>query len=519
MKKLKKILKNPRVLILLITIIFSYIAINYQFSDQGLIINSVEFNSSAYNAGIRNPSQDIGLTNREKIIEVNNQQIKEISKFYDLVSTVDLNSTLRLKTDKSTYVIIKNTDDLGLIVAKAPKSNIRKGLDLQGGTRVLLQPVDKVSDQDLKDIISTMSQRLNVYGLTDLTIKSASDLEGNKFITIEIAGVSKEDIKDLIAKQGKFEAKIGDDLIFTGKDVTFVCRSGGGTCTNLVEPICPPSGSGYSCRFEFEIHLSEAAAEKHRQVTNKLMIIQSDSGQKVLEKQIDFYLDGTLVDSLQIDSSLKGIKASRITISGPGNGDTVKEAINSAIRNKDNLQTFLITGSLPTKLDIVKLDSLSPTLGEEFINNALFLGLISILAVALIIYIRYKSFKISIPILITLVSEIFIILGFTALFKSNLDLAAIAGIIAAVGTGVDDQIVITDEVLIGGQFSVKQSVKKAFFIIFVSYLTTVAAMLPLLKAGAGLLTGFALVTIAGVTIGVLITRPAFGAIIKVLLEE
>ena len=53
----------------------------------------------------------------------------------------------------------------------------------------------------------------------------------------------------------------------------------------------------------------------------------------------------------------------------------------------------------------------------------------------------------------------------------------------------------------------------------IAYATTVAAMLPLLKAGAGLVTGFALTTIAGITIGVLITRPAFAAIVEVLLEE
>ena len=44
-------------------------------------------------------------------------------------------------------------------------------------------------------------------------------------------------------------------------------------------------------------------------------------------------------------------------------------------------------------------------------------------------------------------NEIIILLGFAALVGWNLDLAAIAGIIIAAGTGVDDQIVITDETL------------------------------------------------------------------------
>ena len=48
--------------------------------------------------------------------------------------------------------------------------------------------------------------------------------------------------------------------------------------------------------------------------------------------------------------------------------------------------------------------------------------------------------------------------------------------------------------------------------------TTVAAMIPLWNAGAGLIRGFALTTIVGVTIGVFITRPAFAAMIEKLLK-
>ena len=116
--------------------------------------------------------------------------------------------------------------------------------------------------------------------------------------------------------------------------------------------------------------------------------------------------------------------------------------------------------------------------------------------------------------IITLFSEIFIIIGLAALFKQSIDSAAIAGIIAAIGTGLDDQIVIADEIVKGQQDTIRQSIKKAFFIIFVAFAATVAAMLPLLWAGAGLLKGFALATIAGVVIGVFITRPAYAAVLE-----
>ncbi len=513
--KVTKILKEPRVIILLAFLLISFIAIGHRFDTEGVTITSIELNSTAYNSGMRSPTAEVSPTEREVITLINNQKINDLSDFNKITNEAIMGSEIRISTNKGVYALEKDSENLGITTSNVPSTNLRKGLDLQGGTRVLLRPVDQITEQQLKDVISTMEQRLNVYGLTDLTIKAASDLEGNKFIVIEIAGVTKEEVKELIAKQGKFEAKIGNETIFEGNDVTFVCRTGG-NCVNLVQPVCPPGDAGYSCRFEFEVHLSQEAAEKHQQITKNLKVTP---GTRSLEKNIDFYLDGQQVDSLGIDQNLKGIKATRITISGGGSGETVKSAIKNTIENKNKLQTFLITGSLPTKLEIEKIDTLSPTAGESFIKNAVLLGIIALIIVSLIIYIRYRSLKTSLPIIVIMLSETYLILGFAAVFKQNLDLAAIAGIIASVGTGVNDQIVIIDEIRRGVKGSLKQNVKKAFFVIMASYVTAVAAMIPLLRAGAGLLTGFAVVNIIGITVGILITRPAFAAILRVLMEE
>ena len=70
-----------------------------------------------------------------------------------------------------------------------------------------------------------------------------------------------------------------------------------------------------------------------------------------------------------------------------------------------------------------------------------------------------------------------------------------------------------------GQLNWKQRIKNAFFIIFAAYSTVVVAMLPLFSAGAGLVRGFAITTIIGVSIGVFITRPAFSSLMEKLSEE
>ena len=515
---LKKYLKF-RVLFLLFFIIVSVIAINPKFSIEGVAIKAVEKNSSASDAGISFDSS-ITLTSREIIKSINGRDVKSLDDYSNILKSINESNIVRIQTSKQEYVMIKK-GDLGLTVEKVSDSNIRRGLDLQGGTRVVLQPEEKLTDKEMQDVISVMGNRLNVYGLSDLKIKQSNDFSGNSFIIVEIAGASKEEVKELIASQGKFEAKIGNETVFIGgkKDITYVCR-GDGKCAGIRQ--CDQANSGFQCVFDFQIKLSPEAAKKHADVTSKLDANLSSKG-NYLSKPLDLYLDGKLVDSLQISESLKGQAATDISISGPGAGVTKNDAIKDATKNMNKLQTVLITGSLPTKLNIVKLDTVSPVLGEQFTKNAISIILFAILAVAIVIFIRYRDLKVALPIILISGSEVLIILGIAALWKYNIDLAAIAGILAAVGTGVDDQIVIADEILSGKKrkeiLSFKEQIKRAFFVIFVAYATGVASMIPLFWAGAGLFTGFALTTILGISIGVFITRPAFAAIVESLEED
>ncbi len=517
-----KLFKKTRIWILIFFLVVSYFIINPQFSQEGVSIKGVEPNSIAQLAGINPPSSETSPTNYERILEVNGEYIASLNDYVDVTSQIMLDESIIIKTDKQVYSMTKTVDKIGLIVQEVSSNNIRKGLDLQGGTRVLLKPETDITDNQRDDLIQVMGYRLNTYGLSDVEIRKSDDFLGNKYILVEIAGATKQEVSELIASQGNFEAKIGEETVFRGEkeDITFVCRNDG-TCAGVSQCNTDPSGAEF-CRFEFVIHLSPDAAQRHADITSQLEIITSESGGQILEKQIDFYLDDTLVDSLNVAGDLKGILASQIQISGPGFGETRQDAILDAQQQMNKLQTILLTGSFPFKLEIVKLDTISPSLGGAFINNAIRVGLLAILAVALVVFIRYRNLKIAIPMIIASLSEVFIILGFAAIAKYNLDMAAIAGIIAAVGTGVDDQIVIIDEVLTKTYTfaaSWKQRLKKAMFIIMAAYFTTFAAMLPLFRAGAGLIRGFALITIIGISIGVFVTRPAFAAMIENLTKK
>jgi len=183
------------------------------------------------------------------------------------------------------------------------------------------------------------------------------------------------------------------------------------------------------------------------------------------------------------------------------------------------MEVILRSGALPIKLEIVGSWNISPTLGEEFTKNSIIAGLLAFLGVSLIVFLRYRKPQLVIPILITGTSEIIIILGVASLINWDIDLPAIAGIIAAVGTGMDNQIVILDEFLLEKEKSIKYRIKQAFFIVMGSYFTLIAAMIPLFIVGFGMLQGFAVTTIIGATAGVFITRPAYARIVEYMRPE
>ncbi len=574
MGRIKQVLTNFKVIVLIIFLLLGLFAINAKPWNQGVVIKAVKAESAAALAGMTSPKPNLPPMAKERIISINNEIIKDINDYYAIINELEQDQTVTIKTNKATYsletqpeikitqlnetetifyketievnqtingtkqlvnkTITKSKEEpkvleetigvkpIGLSVDNAPTSNLRKGLDLQGGTRVLLKPAEEVTADTAELLVDSLKERLNVYGLGDVLVTQVSDRPGfigggNRFILVEIAGATEEEVRDLLGKQGKFEAKIANQTVFKGgQDITYVCRTA--QCSGL-DPnrACGTSEEGYGCGFQFSITLSPEAAKRQAEVTENERVIEG-----YLENKLVLYLDDQEVDQLSISADLRGRAITDIAISGSGAGTTYESAVDETLKNMKRLQTILITGSLPVKLEIERIDTISPTLGKEFLRNALYVGLLSIIAVVIVLGIRYRKASIAIPIMITCLSEIFLTLALAALIGWNIDLAAIAGIILAVGTGVNDQIVITDEAIKKESelaYNWKDRVKRAFFIIFSAYLTVVVAMIPLLFAGAGLLKGFAITTILALTIGVFVTRPAYGAIVQMLLEK
>ena len=470
-----------------------------KFLQEGVEITGVEQNSAAF---------ELGLRKGQIITEIDGKKIRNQDDFSAALSgkfTSNESVKTTIQTTSGDFILFSSSHP-EISVSETEKTNLETGLDLQGGSRAIIKAENKkLSLQEANDLKEILGNRLNVHGLEDVDVSAISDLSGEYFIKIEMAGATPGDLRELVSQQGKFEARIGNETVFIGgnKDITSVSRSGQ---ESGIES-CRRLEQGYSCNFRFAIYLSGEAARRHMEITDSLELDAANPG--YLSAPLNLYLDDRQVESLLISQGLKGVLTNQISIQGSGSGQTESEAYDNATEEMKQLQTVLITGSLPFKLEIVKLDTISPTLGREFTTAILLAGMSALLAVTIIISIRYKRIKSSLALLLTSISEVFIILGVASLINWNLDLPSMAGILASIGTGIDSQIILLDESLRSKSMNVIQRLKRAFTIILGAYLTAVVALIPLFWAVAGLFQGFAITTIIGITIGVLITRPAF----------
>jgi len=497
-----------RIWLLVILLSLSLLVLAPNF-EKGVIIKSIEQNSTA---------SESGLIAGEIITSINGEKVETIEDYSRLINSIlpseDPVKLLIATKTQETLLFTNSTPEI--TVSNLPKTKIKTGLDLSGGARALVDTEEKeITSSELNDLIAVTSERLNVYGLKDVQIKPVSDLSGKNYMLVEIAGSTPKELESLIGQQGKFEAKIGNETVFEGgnKDITYVARTGDQSGIYS----CSAYQGGEICNFRFAISLSEKAAQKHANITNELGI--DPENLQYLDKKLDLYLDDKLVDSLYIGKDLKGSSTTQIAISGSGTGAARQEAYENAEVDMKQLQTVLISGSLPFKLKIEKLDTISPVLGKEFTKNMIIIALTVFLIISVVLFIKYRRIKLTLAVILTMFSEAFITLAIAALIRWNLDAPSIAGIIAGMGTGVNDQIVIIDEAVSNESQSLKQRIKNAFFIISGAFFTIIAAMLPLFWAGAGMLKGFALTTIIGVSVGILITRPAFSDIVKNIIKE
>jgi preprotein translocase subunit SecD len=186
-------------------------------------------------------------------------------------------------------------------------------------------------------------------------------------------------------------------------------------------------------------------------------------------------------------------------------------------QNIKQIESILTGGSLPVSISLGSRTTLPASLGQEFLQLSLIAIVISLLAISVLIGFRYRNIRATLPIVAISISELIILLSILGSF--TIDLAAMAGIIAAIGVGVDAQIVITDELLKEDGEETDEKMAHAFDIIKTNVIVATLAMIPLLFSGLVEVIGFAISTILGSLLGYLLSRPAYASIVGMIIKK
>ncbi len=357
---------------------------------------------------------------------------------------------------------------------------------------------DGVSIATLTETKEILEVKLNLFGLSD--VKPV--IEGREFILIDLAGIDIDTAMDLAGTPGKFEIRVqigNNESVHAvyGEEIQTV---GYHRMDNNVWGV--------------PFTLTQQGADALRQVA-----IETNAVGDPDNHEITMYLDNRVIYSAplshELAQSMRNVPIQDLVASfgsDTGSEDNAKE-----------LESHLKAGALPVNVEVIGSGQVPASLGSQFKELTAIAGLLAIITVSFMVFLRYRRKEIMLPMIITSLSEVVMILGFASAVKWQLDLPAITGIIAVIGTGIDHLVVITDEVLYEGKLPPTKvynaRITRAFGIIFAAGSTTTIAMIWLVWMGFGALKGFALTTIVGVMIGVLIARPVYARIIKEVLKE
>jgi preprotein translocase subunit SecD len=352
-----------------------------------------------------------------------------------------------------------------------------------------------VTEETVDETKQVLDRKLNRLGLQDIKVR----IVDNKFILIDLAGVSVADAQEIVGKPGVFEIRIQT----TGNDSMHVLYG-----DEIVDVSLPSGDQGGNWGVPFT--LSEEGALAFQKAA-----VDTGATRNRIDHEVSMHLDDDLIFSAPLAQDLAAsleVAPMRSMVAQIG-GDS---------QRAHELYIHLREGALPVNVEIIGSGQVTAALGDQFKKQVLIAGIMAILAVGLVIYFRYREPKIVIPMVATSFSEVLMMLALAALLKWQLDLPSIAGIIAVIGTGVDHLVIITDELLYEGKMPSGKiylaRLSSAFGIIMAAAATTIVAMLPLFGMGFGAFKSFALITIAGVLIGVFIARPAYGRIIGRIMQ-
>ncbi|OOB80128.1 MAG: protein-export membrane protein SecD [Epulopiscium sp. Nuni2H_MBin003] len=357
-------------------------------------------------------------------------------------------------------------------------SNIRLGLDLQGGVNIVYEAeTDNPSAEDMSAAVAMIQIRLDKENYTEAEVS----IEGTNRIRVNIPGV--EDPQEAISSIGAtalltFEDESGN-VVLEGKHIE--------KATGQL------ADTGLGNQPVVSIKLDNEGTQLFKTAT------ENNIGKPIIIK-----LDGEIISAPIVNDVIRNGES---MISGSFTDAEAKQ-----------LASRIEAGSLPFALTPISSSGVGAKLGMDAFNASLRAGIIGFVTILIYMLIIYRVSGIAADLALTLYVTLIIIT--LSLIESTLTLPGIAGIILSIGMAVDANVIIFTR--IKEELSVNKSVRsavdkgfnKALSGIVDGNITTLIASLVLYLLGTGIIKSFA--TTLG--IGILLSMFTALVITRILLK-
>lgn len=357
-------------------------------------------------------------------------------------------------------------------------SSVKQGLDLQGGTHVVLQAVDtpqlKVNDDALDRATHIIERRVNALGLTEPVVQR----QGRDRIIVELPGVKDpEKAINMLGKTAMLEFKDPNNkTVLTGMDL----KDAKAVVGNGNQPLV-------------SMEFSDEGGQKFADVTARNV-----------GKRIAITLDGEVLTAPVVQEAITG---GRAQITG-----------NRSMEEAQHLAILLRSGSLPVKLEIIENRTVGPTLGQDSKEASQKAFLIGVAGVFVFMILFYRLSGIVADIALLLYTMLLLLV--MRYLNATLTLPGMAGIILSIGMAVDANVLIferfKEEIRAGKTLrkAMDNGFGRALVTILDSNITTLMACAVLFYLGTGPIKGFAVT----LSIGVILSMFSAVTVTKFLLK-
>ena len=408
-----------------------------------------------------------------------------------------------LKIAQEEAASANNMQILGKIANYTVVSNLKLGLDLKGGSQLMLQAlpsklVPEITPEVMKGLETVINNRVNSLGVSETVVQRS----GKDRLIVELPGVKDpQEAKDRIGTTALLEFKALEyDASQPGPEGPGsapkldalgdpIWQDVGITGSDFKHASAIPMAGGQNWRILFEF--KPDGATKFGDLTTR-----------AVGKKIGIFLDGEPTERGPDGRPLPKRDYLGINVKEPirgGSGEitgsfTKDQAVDLALK--------LNAGALPTKVAILEERTVGATLGQDSIDKSLIAGVVGISLVMLFMVLIY-----GLPGLIADICLVLYTITTLAIFKAvpvTLTLAGIAGFILSIGMAVDANILIferTKEELSSGKSlytSIEAGFSRAFTSIFDSNMNSLIACGILMMFGTSIVKGFAITLALGV---------------------